>query len=722
MPSVLTNKQAVPDSDEVNLGRLVGELIDYYKFIISITVVFIFIAILYVLFATPVYQADALVQIEQKQGNTILNNMSQMLPDAQPPSAPEMALLQSRMILGKTVDDLNLQIQVEQKYVPLFGRGWARMMGKKPGKLLVSHLYLPTREEDVATITLTVLNEGHYRVTGNGFELTGQVGNLLKDKGIVLKVDKVVAAPGTKFTIQFLTKLQSINKLQESFSVADLGKDTGMLKLTLNGTDPILVAKILNRINQNYLAQNIAREAAQDAKSLVFLNNQLPNVRMELDAAEDKLNAFRQEKDSVDLSLETKAVLEQIISIDDQLNKLTLGEAEIAQFHTKAHPTYKTLMERRQTLQKEKDKLNHRISRLPATQQKILKLSRDVESNQTVYMQLLQRQQELNIAKSSAIGNVRIIDSAATQPIPVKPQKVLILILGMILGVASSIVLVLCRIFMRHGIESPEQLEESGIKVYASVPVSEWLTKANVKGKSKIRQNKQLACFLAVDNPVDLAIESLRGLRTSLYFEMMAAKNNILMISGATPGVGKTFISSNLAAVMTQTGKKILFIDADLRRGYAHQLFGASNELGLSEVLSEQASVDSVIKTISGGGFDFITRGQQTSNSAELLMRDSFAALLKWANQHYELVIIDTPPILAITDAAIIGPHAGVVLLVARFELTTVKEIEVSIRKFEQSGVFVNGSILNGVMKKARSYYSYGYNHYGYSYPEKSTT
>lgn len=122
--SPVINKQASQESDEIDFGRLIGELIDHRKLIISVTSLFTVIALIYSIFSTPVYQADALIQVEQKQGNSILNNLSQILPDSQPQSAPEIALLQSRMILGKTVDDLNLQAVIKQDYFPVFGRGW----------------------------------------------------------------------------------------------------------------------------------------------------------------------------------------------------------------------------------------------------------------------------------------------------------------------------------------------------------------------------------------------------------------------------------------------------------------------------------------------------------------------------------------------------------------------------------------------------------------------
>lgn len=718
--SSVTNKATSKDADEIDLGRLIGEFIDHRKLIISVTSLFTLVALIYAIFATPIYQADALIQVEQKQANAILSNLSQMLPDSQPQSAPEIALIRSRMILGKTVDDLNLQARVKQKYFPLLGRGFARLSGDKPGSLSISRLYIPENDNDTPEIILTVKERNSFSISVGDFIINGKVGELLDERGISLKVDEISAKPGTEFSIVYVSRLKAITDLQDDIAVADQGKDTGMLTLSLTGDNPVLIERILNSISENYLAQNIARQAAQDAKSLEFLSKQLPEVRSDLDQAEDKLNQYRRKSDSVDLSLEAKAVLDQIVNVDNQLNELTFRESEISQLYTKEHPTYKALMEKRKTLQDEKSKLNKRVSAMPETQQEILRLSRDVESGRAVYMQLLNRQQELNIAKSSAIGNVRIIDNAVTQPKPIKPKKILIVLIGIILGVMTSAGVVLLRVILRRGIETPEQLEELGINVYASIPIAETFSKSVVqkKGWSK-KSAEEIQGFLAVDNPADLSIEAIRGLRTSLHFAMMEARNNVLMISGASPNAGKTFVSSNLAAVISQAGKKVLFIDTDMRKGYTHKLFNENNTNGLSDILSGKVEINRALKKVVSGDFDFISRGMAPPNPAELLMHRRFGELLNWASENYDIVVLDTPPILTVTDAAIIGNYVGTTLLVARFELNTAKEIEVSVKRFEQAGVTVKGCILNGVVKKASSYYGYGYSHYGYSYTDK---
>ncbi len=712
------NRQQRSEANELELGRIVGELIDCRKLIIGITTGFTVIAVLYALMATPIYQANALIQVEQKQGNAILSSLSQMLPDGQLQSAPEISLLQSRMILGKTVDDLNLQTQVEKEYFPIIGKGISRILNNKNESIKIDKLYIERKEDSTdPEIIITIKDDKHFTVEGDGFKVDGIKGEMLDKDKLRILITEINAEPGASFEVKYLSRLKAINNLLEAFNVSDQGKDTGMLGLTLTGTDPNLISKTLNSIANNYLEQNVERQAAQDAKSLDFLNQQLPKVRADLDIAEDKLNSYRKEKDSVDLSMEAKSVLDQIVNVDNQLNELTFREAEISQLYTKEHPTYKALIEKRQTLQQEKTKLNKRVSGMPSTQQEVLRLSRDVESGRAVYLQLLNRQQELSIAKSSAIGNVRIVDDSITDPKPIKPKKILICIIGFILGLFFSVALIMLRFLLRRGIESPEQLEEMGINVYASIPVSEWLLKASDKRKRKNNESDKL---LAVENPTDLAVEAIRSLRTSLHFAMLEAKNNVLMISGASPNAGKTFVSTNLAATISLANKSVLFIDADLRKGYVHKMLGNEGKSGLSDILSGQANVEETIISVPDGQFDYIGRGQVPPNPAELLMHPRFEKLLAWASAKYDLVIIDTPRILAVTDAAIIGRYAGTTLLVARFESNTVKEIEVSITRFEQSGVNVKGCILNGVVKKASSYYGYGYNYYGYNYSNKS--
>ena len=706
-------------NDEIDVGRLIGTVVEARWWVLGITGLFAVAAIVYCLFATPIYSADALVQIEQNTGNSLVQDIGSALANKPPASEAEIQLIQSRLVLGKTVDDLNLDIAVTKNTFPVFGAGWDRLMGRQDDTVKVTTFTLPKEMKD-QVFTLKVLGPKQYSLTSDGgFSARGEVGQPLSKDGVTMVVGAIQAANCSEFTVTKFSTLGMINNLQNNLSVTENGKDTGVLSLTYIGEDRDQIRDILNSITRNYLQQNVERKSEEAAKSLEFLNKQLPEVRAKLDVAENKLNTYRQQQDSVDLPLEAKSVLDSMVNIDAQLNELTFKEAEISKLYTKAHPAYRTLLEKRKALEDEKAKLNTRVTAMPKTQQEIVRLTRDVESGQQVYMQLLNKQQELRITEASTVGDVRIVDAAITQPGVLKPKKALIILGSVILGLILSVVVVLLRSLFNRGIESPQALEEQGISVYASIPLSEWQkardTVKTVKGNKRYKQRQ----LLAVGNPADLAIEAVRSLRTSLHFAMMQAPNNVLMMTGVSPSIGKTFVCANLAAVISQTNKRVLMIDCDMRKGYTHELLGTDNVNGLSDILVGKGSIENCAKKTSIANFDLVPRGQIPPNPSELLMSERFTQLLDWASKHYDLVLIDTPPILAVTDAAIVGRHAGTTLMVARYAVNTVKEVQTSLSRFTQNGIQVKGVILNSIFRRATGYQDYGYYEYEYKSDSK---
>lgn len=710
---------AAVENDEIDLGRLLGYLIDGRWWIVCITGFFMMMGVAYALLATPVFKANALLQVEKKaSGTALLGDMADVLGGEQADAAAEIELLTSRMVLGRTVQELHLDTVVTPDFFPLVGRGVSRLMGQPYPKMAISRFEVAPELVGVP-LTLTLGEDKHFTLEVEGRVLEGQVGKLLEQDDLTLLLSDVAAQDGQVFTLLKQPVLDVIGELQSGLQVSEKGKNTGIISLALEGEDKGRIRAVLDNISQNYLQQNVLRKTEEAQKSLDFLQTHLPQVKDDLNRSEELLNTYRQQNESVDLSLEAKAALDTMVGIEKQLNELTFREAELQQLYTRQHPAYIALMEKRQTLINTKNNISKSIKRLPKTQQDILRLTRDVQVGQEIFVQLLNKQQELNIMKAGTIGNVRIIDDAAVETRAVKPKKPLIVVLATLLGGMLSVGLILVRAAFHRGVESPEQLEEMGLSVYATIPYSEDQAKIEQqkkKGRKAMALNEAL---LAARNPADLAMESLRSLRTSLHFAMMEAKNNIVMISGPGPGIGKTFVSTNFAATLAMGGKKVLVIDADLRKGYMQKVMGQEMGAGLSAYLAGQSEMMQVISKTGFDGLDFVCRGAVPPNPSELLMHPRFKALLDWAAEHYDFVIVDSPPILAVTDAAIVGQHVGASLLVARFAKTAVKEVEVAIRRFEQNGVVIKGILLNAVEKKASSYYgNYGY--YQYSYGDKT--
>ncbi|PSW19496.1 tyrosine-protein kinase [Photobacterium sanctipauli] len=711
------NIQAKQESDEIDLGKLFGILLDNRWSIIALTFLFAIVGVIYALLATPVYKADALIQVEQKNsGMPALGEMGELFA-SESSSSTEIEIIKSRMILGKTVDKLNLTTVATPNYLPVIGKGLARIQGVS-NRVEISRFDIP-KYIDAPVFTLTVVDAetGEYELvdTNERIVLNGKVGEIAQEGEFTLFVSSISAEANDSFTVVKRSRLDAIQSLQKNLSVSERGKQTGILQLSYEGEERADIEEILNDISQNYFLQNVARNSAEAENSLAFLRTHLPDIKTELTASEDMLNQFRQENESIDLGLEAKSTLDVMVKLEAQLNELTFKESEISQRFTKEHPAYIALLDKRQTLLGERDRLNRQVQKLPKTQREVLRLTRDVEVNQQIYVQLLNKVQELNIMKASTVGNVRILDVAQSYTRAVKPKKSLIVVLATLLGGMLAVAIALLRAAFHRGVENPDEIESIGLPVYASVPMSDWQIELEKKQKSK----KQLTVedtLLAVSNPADLSIEALRSLRTSLHFAMMEAKNNILMISGPSPGIGKSFVSANMAAVVAKSGSKVLVIDADMRKGRMEKQMAVSHKPGLSDFLSGQTNIESLLKQPGVEGLDFIGRGDVPPNPSELLMHPRFKELMDWASKNYDIVIVDTPPILAVTDPAIVGAHAGTTLLVGRFGQNAVKEIEITKQRFEQNGIEVKGFILNAVVRKASSYYGGNYGYYNYSY------
>ena len=710
------------DNDEIDLGQLFGLLLDGKWIIVITTFIFAVLGIAFAFLSTPVYQADALIQVEQKSSGGFSAIMSESLGDmfaSESTADAEIQLIKSRMILGGTVDKFNLTTEITADYFPIIGKGIARLTGNQQ-HIKVSGFELPEMAfPDEHTYQIEVLDgaQGIYQLINEDGQvlLKGKVGIKVSSQGYELQVSALDADTGTHFNIAKRSKLDAIDWLKQHLGAAEQGKQTGIIKLSFSGENGQLAQDILNDVAQRYFLQNVERNSAEAGQSIQFLKEKLPQLKEKLVDSENKLNAYRKKRESVDLTMEAESTLKVMVNLDAQLNELTFKEAEISQKYTKDHPAYKALLDKRRTLLDEKAKINKRIENLPETQKEILSLQRDVEVNQQIYVQLLNKIEELSVVKAGTVGNVRIVDHAQTYSKPIKPRKILIAALTTIFGFLLSIAYLFIKAVIHKGVENPDQIEELGLSVYASIPRSELQFSLAEKLNGKKRFSNKDMLLLAEINPADLAIEALRSLRTSLHFAMMEAKNNILMISGPAPGIGKSFVSTNFAAVYAKAGKKVLIIDADMRKGYLQRAFGLKWENGLSDYLSSKICVDEVLKATRVENLDVITRGQVPPNPSELLMHNRLKELLSWASQHYDLVIVDTPPVLAVTDASIVGSLAGTTLMVARFSQNTVKEIDVARNRFEQSGIEVKGVIFNAVEKKASSHYGYGYYNYNYN-------
>lgn len=728
--------QSMPedDGDEINLLELLDVVLDSRWLIASVTAVALSVGVAYALLSTPIYEANTLIQVEDSKAGgmgSLLGDMGSMF-DIKSPATAEIELLRSRLVVGQAVANLQLDLAVQPKYLPLVGRWLARRATEPstPGFMGMDGYVSGTEDLKVAYLQVPQALEGNrYTValTTQGYELRSPEGDSLgqgslgqplafKHEGVSgeLLVAAAVGNPGAEFYVTRSSRLDVTERLQRDMNIAEQGKQSGVISASLEGKDPELIARTLNEIGALYVRQNVDRKAAEAEKSIRFLDSQLPQLRKELEASEEKFNQFRNRNGTFDLGTEAKVILDQAVKYQTTLVELQQKRKELEARFTAQHPTIQTIDAQIKSINGDLAALSGKVKTFPNVEQDLLRLTRDVKVNNELYTGLLNSFQQLRLVKEGKVGNVRIVDVAAVPERPVKPKRSMVVALAAVLGLLAGLALAFVRNSLRPGIKDPADIEQhAGLHVFASVPHSDAQTLQAKAVAAKSPGNH----VLAVVAPQDPVVESLRSLRTALQFAMLDATNNIVLITGPTPGIGKSFVSVNFATVLGAANKKILLVDADLRKGYLNQYFGQGRERGLSEVVSGTVPLADALRRNVVPNVDFLATGTLPPNPAELLMTPAMQALLTQLASQYDLVLIDTPPVLAASDTAILAPLAGAVFMVARAEVTSLGELQESAKRLSHSGVQTRGVIFNDLNTTRRRYgYGVGYKYGKYRY------
>ena len=705
-------------NDEIDLGELLSKLLLRRWSIFFITAVVSLVGLIFAFLSTPIYQADALIQLEEKSGSSlaISSELTGLLSE-ETQSVTEIEILKSRMVLGEVVENLRLNQIAAPRTLPMIGNFLTRYNLPDPGwsffepyawnkeSIELGLIEVPDRYVGEPFI-VTSTGDGTYSLTVAGEKISGVVGSMVENAAgdFKLLITALTGQTGREFSVIKIDAASAIQNLRNNLNVVERGKSSSILQVTFTDPNPVYAQMVLKAITEIYQSQNLTRNAAEAEKSLDFIQEQLPQAQAKVQEAETALNAFKLSQESVDLSFETRAVLEQVVALEAQLNQLSLEEQELQKRYTQSHPSYQTLLDNRAQLERQLAEIRSQTSSLPQTQQEMLRLSQDLEVAQQVYLQLLNRGQELNVIRAGTIGNIRIIDDALASFRPVKPNKKLILAMAMVAGLVLAVVFSLLRDFLTRGIQSAEELEELSIPVYATIPkiANGWADSTGKKREFKIT---------AKTDPTSVTVEALRSLRTSLHFGMLDAKTSLMMVTSARPTEGKSFMSVNLATVMAQAGQNVCLVDTDTRRGYLHKFYGAKKSgPGLTDVLAGTADIEDVIHQDPDSGLYYITCGKYPPNPSELLMGNRFQEVLKYLDERFDLTILDTPPILAVTDPIIVGKYVSMIMLVTRYDVTQLNEIRACQQRLETNGLKISGAVLNAFdPRKANQKYAMSY-------------
>lgn len=689
--------------EETDLFDLLKDLAKNWKIMIPCLIVSGIIGVFVALWIRPIYQVDALLQIESKNNKNVgmMSGLGSLFATTSP-AETEIELIKSRQIIGEAVEKMHLQ------YVAIPTNKLDRLMHRE-GRLEFSQFevpwsLIPKNEKKGAWVVEALDSATTFNLYDHKGQkvLSGVVNQTYRfpyaSDSATIHIDRMITAPGQKFKIFKLERLDAIGAFKKAFDIKEKGKKTGILEFSYQDIYPDRATQILNEIATTYLRQNVEQRNAEAQKTLEFLEKQLPDIKAQMDSSLLKFNTYRNKVGSVDIGAETQIILEKRNKLQQSLLDLQQRKQSAIRLFQPEHPTIKTLEEQENNLKRELANNTAATKRLPNTQQEVLKLTNEVDMSKHMYTTMLNNIQQLKLVSAGEVGSVRIIDFAEQVTRPTKPKKSMIVCVALFLGLLFGAAIVTIRTKFSNGVRDAHFIErETGYSVYAKVP------KGNPKGTKGTRP-------LAVVEPDDVAVESLRTLRSSLEFSMDENSNPIIGVSGLIPGVGKSFISVNLAALYAGLGKKVLLIDADLRKGRLHKEFGIKRGKGLSQILLHTATAEEVISSTEVENLDIIPCGMVPSNPSELLGSKRYSELIEELKSKYDLIIIDTPPIMLVTDAALACRVAAQIVMVIEYNKHSIDAIQDGMKQLLKGNTSAHASF---VINK----YEHGHNDgYGYKY------
>lgn len=653
----------------------------------------------------PVYEVNALLQIETKKGGGALMGDLGSLFSQGSPAETEIELVQSRQVMGAAVDRSGLQ------YIstPV---GLLDRLFHKEGRLDLQELSLPKafipeefRGEPWFVVakdstSFDLFDYNHKKVLSGVVGVTSTAA--YAGDSVRLGVMRMDAKAGQKFKVWYRQRLDAIEAFKSAFSVSERGKKTGILEFVYQDIYSDRAVGVVNEVANAYLRQNVEQRSAEAQKTLSFLEKQIPDVKRKLDSAEAELNSYRYRVGSVDINTETRIVLENQMRLQQQILNLQQKREESVRLFNDSHPLVKTMDRQVESIRAELAGTASQAKKLPSTQQEILRLTSEVELDKLLYTNMLNNIQQLRLVAAGEMGSVRIVDYAEYVRTPVRPKKKLIIIVALFIGFCFSVVYVSIRKKIHSGVKDARVIErELGISVYAKIP----------KGTAV---SVQKTMPLAVAFPDDVAVESMRTLRTSLEFMMPEDGCNVVVLSGLIPAVGKSFVSVNLGALFAGMDKKVLLIDADLRKGRLHKEFGIRKDHGLSDILIGKIPVEKGIHSTSVPNLSLMVAGKAPASPAELLSSKKFAQLLDQMKPQFDVIIIDTPPVMLVTDAMLVCRHADQAVMVVEYNRHSIEAIREGINMLTKgSGEKVHKSVvINKYVHSKIDGYGYKYGKY----------
>jgi len=731
-------------------------------FAIALCAVFIAVA-LYTFLMKPVYEASSLLHVKEDKGKGQL--LGELSLSTSNPTNAEIEIVKSRTNAEQVVQRLHLDAQVSKK---------------SDGLTFKILEFKSAAKEPLYYVKLTDADTFEVEDDNGNMIGQGKSGTAVQKNGLILLLGDIKGKKGDTFRLTLAPFDSVVEGVRGNIKAVEQGRQTGIIRVSYTSTNPVLARDIVNNLVQAYLEQAVSFKSEEASRTVSFIDEQIRGVRTDLDDSEKSLQDYKSATGIVKLDSEAQALIEKLTETEKnradialqkkqldfarealkkamkkgavyspgvmkdnplvaglaaKLSELEVQKRALRVDYTEAHQAVKALQNQIEEIQKKllavydtslsnlnklEDGTNQQLAgyekqmkKLPDVERDLARLTRVSKVNADIYTFLLQKHEEARIAKASTISNIDIVDPAVIPSHPIKPKKAQSLLLGLLFGLALGIGLAFFQEYLDDTIKDGEEAKRiMGLPLLAIIPHIP-SREPNLNGNTL--DTKPL---ITQREPKSVVAEAFRSLRTNLHFTSIHKEKKIMLITSTFPREGKSIISANLAHVISQTGVRVLIVDCDLRRPFLHEKFGHSKAPGLSEILIGDVTFDKAKHNMGIPGLDLISSGTNPPNPSELLCSEAMRQFLLTQRENYDHIILDAPPVLAVTDAPILTTISDIVILIMEAGRVPVKAAQQMRDTLAAIHAPIAGLVMNDKTGKGESYGYYGssYHRYGKRY------
>lgn len=483
-------------------------------------------------------------------------------------------------------------------------------------------------------------------------------------------------------------------------------RNSRLVKVNVMHPDPVKAAELANRIVELYIQRTLEERFAITERATGLLSNQLIELKEKVGKTDRTLQKYKEMHGLINIpSIREKDKFIQDAKLE--LVKLQAEEAKLSKRYLPAHPKLISLRSELEGMSEQIDKEESKTLGLSRIAIEYSELEREAETSRRIYESLLARLEETQSEAQTQTSNVMVIDSAVPPIRPYKPRPLLNIMVALFVGIVGGVLLAFFIEYLDPTVRIPDDIEKAlGLNVFGIIPkVGRSWRRGPAKGELFVAQKGQ-----------STAAESFRAMRTALLVKLRSVTGcRVILVTSANPSEGKSTVSLNLAAAFQQNQLRVLLIDGDLRKPRLHKIFDLPADGGLADILEHSKGLTKCVhEDIAGLGFDFLTCGAHSEKPTEILGSEQMRAALEIMKKAYDIIIIDTPPFLAVADVAVLNEYADAVVIVAKYHSTHRRHLKDVRRHFAERGAKVMGVVINQVSVREKDYYYNQYYYYGY--------